>query len=99
MLNVVLEFLGKLFRRCVACCKYDSCLNYLASDGVRCCGDRTLYYCRMLDERTFYFERSDTVTGTFDNVIVTSYEPVISVVVSPCNVLKIVVAAAESFVG
>ena len=92
MLNVVLKFLGKFFRRSVACCKNDSCLNYLTSDGVGCCSNRTFYYCRMLDERTFYLERSDTVTGTFDNVVMTSYEPVISVVVSPCNVLKIVVA-------
>ena len=51
----------------------------------------------MRHEGTLNFERSDTVTGALDNVIVSSYEPDIALRISPCCIACTVVSTGPLF--
>ena len=51
----------------------------------------------MRHQRAFYFERADTITGTFDNIVRTAYKPEITVFIFPGNVTGVVDTVMPSF--
>ena len=98
-LNVILQFLCKLRGRRVAFCENYGSLYDLTSYGIGRAGYGRLNYCWMSEQCAFYLERSDTVSGAFDNVVVSAYEPVVSIRIAPRNVAGIIVSTAKYSLG
>ena len=53
----------------------------------------------MGNERTLYLKRSDTISRTLYNVVMTAYKPIVSVGITPCHVLKVVYTASYCFIS
>ena len=69
----------------------------MSTDFIRYTGNSTFYYSRMCHQCTFYFERADTVTGTLDDIVGTSYKPEVSVFVFPGYITGIIDAVMPCF--
>ena len=97
---MVLQFLDQFFSgTCfIVFGQYDSSFYYLSANLIGYSGDGTFYDGRVRHQSAFHFERADTVTGTLDYVVCTSYKPKVSVFVFPRYITCVVNAVVPSLV-
>ena len=98
-LDIGLNFLFKLFARLGSRNENDTRLDYLASYLVGRGANTAFEDVRKLHNRRFYFKRPDTVSRRFDDVVGTSYIPVVAVLVSPSKVARVVHSIVPNAVG
>ena len=72
LLDMLLQLLGQFFRRCIALGKHDRRLDDLSADRIRDACDGTLNDCVVSNQGRLDLERSDTVAGALDDVVISS---------------------------
>ena len=90
LLYVFLYFLFEFLCTLYSLYKNNACFYYLTSYFIRCRRYTSFKYIRKLHYNVFYFERSYAVSRRFDNVVYSAYIPEISVLISPCNVSRMI---------
>ena len=95
LLDMLLQLLGQFFRRCIALGKHDRRLDDLSADRIRDTCDGTLNDCVVSNQGRLDLERSDTVAGALDDVVISSDKAVIARTVAPEDVAGIVADAAQ----
>ena len=101
MLDVILQLLDE----CIA----GLVLPFLAEDHrgfhhhatclVGHAGDGAFHYGRMCHQGTLHLEGTDTIARALDDVVGTTFEPVVAVLVAPSHVAREVVAVVAGFEG
>ena len=90
LLNIGLDFLFELLGRLRAFSQDNGSLNDLTSYFIGSGRNAALKNIRKLHDNVLNLERSYTVARRFDNIIDTSDIPVEAVLISPCNVARMV---------
>ena len=70
--------------------KNDRSFHNHTSHFIRYTSHCTLHNCGVCHHSTLYFERSNAVTRTLDDIISTSNKPVIAIFITPCEVTSVV---------
>ena len=96
---MILQFLDQFIAWLVILRQYNCCLYDLASYRIGHGCNCALENGRMFEQGAFHLERTDTVTGAFDQVVSTAYEPVIPVFILPGHVTGIVNAIVPYLSG
>ena len=90
LLNIGLNFLFELLGRLRAFSQDNGSLNDLTSYFIGSGRNAALKNIRKLHDNVLNLERSYTVARRFDNIVDTSDIPVEAVLISPCNVARMV---------
>ena len=99
LLNIGLDFLFELLGRLRAFSQDNGSLNDLTSYFIGSGRNAALKNIRKLHDNVLNLERSYTVARRFDNIVDTSDIPVEAVLVSPCNVARVVKSVMPAFGG
>ena len=99
MLNVILNFLFKLFCRFGALYKHYACLYHLTANLVGRGGNAAFKHIGQLHYYAFYLERPYAVARRLDNVVHSAHIPVKAVLITPRGIARVVVAVVPYLVG
>ena len=95
----------QLFYQVIACFRlpsvvqYNCCFDNHAANFVGNAGDGTFNNGGMGHQCTFYLKRTDAVAAAFDNIVGTTYKPIIPIFISPSNVAGVIYAVVPRLVG
>src|SRR2546428_14192668 len=73
--------------------KRDKVFGDRVRDGIGTGQDCGFRHCRVLDEKTFQLERADSIVGSLEDVIRTSHEENVSILIPAGNVAGSMVTA------
>ena len=97
LLKFFYEFVAGLVFPLLA--EYYSGLNHHAADIIGHTGDGALYYGGVSHQGALYLERTDTVATRLDNIVDTTFEPVVAVLIAPCHIACVVDAIVPCLAG
>ena len=98
---MLLKFLYKVFTRFVfpLLAEYNSGLHHHATDIIWHTSNGALNHGRVSHQGALYFERTDAVTRRLDNIVDTSFEPVVTIFVTPGHVTSMINAVVPCLAG
>ena len=100
-LNVLLQLLFQLIARTALPLgvQHHRGLNHHAANFIGHARNGTFNYGGVRHQSTFHFKRTNAIATTLYHIICTTYEPIVTILVAPCNVARVIHAVVVGLLG